>query len=122
MTVITLPPDWYDYVVCDGVDTSRPGIYEWTIEGAGSYIGRYSEISRPTKAYGRHVRNLLNNVQAYRPSNSNGYRRIHRELERAHREGRRITLTILENPECERLNERERELIAERGTLNGRVK
>ena len=89
------------------------------IEGVGSYIGKYTQIGRPTKAYGRHVTNLLNNRKAYRPSNPNGYRRIHHELHRAHIEGRRITLRILENVDQTEINRRERQLITERGALNG---
>jgi hypothetical protein len=115
-----LPKDWHHYVVIHGVDVKKPGIYEWQIEGVGSYIGKYSDISRPTKAYGRHVTNLLNNKKAYRRSNPDGYRRIHRELIKAHLEGRRIVLTILENAEKANINRREQELIAERvAVLNG---
>jgi hypothetical protein len=118
MTLIErLPSNWYRYVVHDGVDTRKPGIYEWEIENSGSYIGKYTNISRPTRDYARHVLNLLNKRKAYRPQNPDGYRRIHRELIRAYLDNRTITLHILENPTD--ANRRERELIAERGTLNG---
>jgi hypothetical protein len=109
---------WYRYVIHDNVDINRPGIYEWEIENSGSYIGKYTNIGRPTRAYARHVLNLLNDRKAYRPQNPNGYRRIHRELIRAYLDNRTITLRILENPEND-INRRERELILERGTLNG---
>jgi hypothetical protein len=49
----------------------------------------------------------------------NSFRRIHRELAEAVRQGRRVTLTILENPPEGELGRREQELIRERGTLNG---
>src|ERR1035437_4737306 len=112
-----LPADWRSYVVAEGVDTELPGIYEWQIEGVGSYIGRYSDISRPTRAYDRHVENLLNDRKVYRPKNPDGYRRIHRELIKAYLEGRTVKLTILENVERANLSRRERELIIERGAL-----
>ena len=116
---LRLPKDWYEYVVVKGVDEARPGIYEWNIDGCGTYIGKYTHISRPVREYGKNVYNLLNG-KAYRRSKPDGYRRIHRELAQAHCEGRRKRLTILENVDLSRINERERELIAERGSLNGR--
>jgi len=112
-----LTPDWYEYVLIEGVNESLPGIYQWTIDGRGNYIGKYKRIRRPLKEYGRNVRKILSGKD-YRPSKPDGFRRIHRELAQALREGRRITLTILENVAQPRINERERELISERGALN----
>jgi hypothetical protein len=114
---ISLPRDWYICVVADGVDKKKPGIYEWRIEGVGTYIGKFTRIRRPTKEYGRNVMNLLNE-KPYRRGNKDGFRRIHRALERAHREGREIRLTILENVDKPVLNRSEHELIKERGSLN----
>lgn len=114
----TLPDGWYCYRVNDGVDTKKPGIYQWRIEGAGSYIGKYGRIRRPTKEYRRNLIRLLNS-RAYRKANPGGYRRIHHELACAHREGRRIELIILENVCADKINEREGELIKLLGTLNG---
>jgi hypothetical protein len=116
---ISLPKDWHEYVVVNGVDEARPGIYEWSIAGRGTYIGKYTHISRPANEYGKNVYNLLNG-KPYRRSKPDAFRRIHRELAQAHCEGRRIRLTILENVDPSRINERERELIATRGSLNGR--
>ena len=76
---VTLPQDWYIYVVNDGVNVDQPGLYEWAIEGVGTYIGKYKRIRRPTKEYARNVVRLLNN-KPYRVGNPNGFRRIHREL------------------------------------------
>ncbi|TIV95596.1 MAG: hypothetical protein E5V85_20430 [Mesorhizobium sp.] len=114
----SLPPNWYSYVLTENVDETRPGIYEWHIDGVGSYVGKYTWISRPKKEYERNVVKLLSG-RPYRPKKPGGFRRIHRELLDAHRLGRAITLTILENVDPGLLTLRERELIAERGTLNG---
>lgn len=120
-SVIVLPKDWHTYVLTEGVREDRPGIYEWRIEGVGVYVGKYTRISRPKKQYGRNLFNILNS-KPYRPRNPNGFRRVHRELERAYRERRTITLTILENVSPAELNRRERELIVERrANLNGPV-
>jgi hypothetical protein len=108
---------WFRYVVTDGVDISAPGIYQWQIEGSGTYIGKFKQIGRPTKEYGRNVLNILRQLP-YRRGNHGGFRRIHIELEKAHREKRQITLTILENVHADDINQREQALIRERGTLN----
>lgn len=115
-----LPSGWYQYILTDGVVETLPGIYEWRIEGAGSYIGKYTWINRPKSEYEKNVLKILNGWP-YRPQKPDKFRRIHRELAKAHREGRHITLVILENVEPSSLNQRENELIAERGRLNGRI-
>jgi hypothetical protein len=112
-----LPQLWYSEVVIEGVNRREPGIYEWRIEGVGSYIGRYSKISRPLTHYARNVRNLLNG-QPYRKGKPARYRHIHNALAEAVRSNRKIRLTILENAAAEDLPRRERELIKTRGTLN----
>jgi hypothetical protein len=111
--------NWYTYVVADGVNLALPGIYEWKIKGVGSYIGKYTYISRPTKGYSRGVGRLLNN-RPYRPLDPYGFRDIHYDLGEAHLEKRQIWLIILENVDPFYLEQRENELIADRGTLNGR--
>jgi len=107
--------------VADGVDLDLPGIYVWEIEGVGTYIGKYTRRTRPLLEYERNVIKILSG-RPYRPQKPTAFRRIHRELHAAHVEGRQITLTILENCMPSDLTRRERELILERGTLNGRQK
>ncbi|MGE0684641.1 MAG: hypothetical protein AB7P69_27505 [Candidatus Binatia bacterium] len=109
--------DRFTFVVVDGVDLTRPGIYEWEIEGVGIYIGKYKRISRPQRAYARSVANLLAN-RPYRKSRQDRFRGIHHALADAVRQKRNVKLTILENPPAWKINSRELELIAERGTLN----
>ncbi|TIN43082.1 MAG: hypothetical protein E5Y10_05455 [Mesorhizobium sp.] len=117
--MISMPEQWYTLSVADGVDPDLPGIYEWQIEGAGSYIGRYTHSSRPLDDYARHVRDqLLGGI--YKPSNPDGWRRIHRELYAALLDGRNIELILVENCAVDQLNARERVHRKERGTINGR--
>jgi hypothetical protein len=112
---VILPRHWYTFrLECD---PTKPGLYEWRIEGAGSYIGKYGRARRPTREYGRNVHRLLNG-RPYRLSRPDGFRRIHRELAQAHRDGRRIELIMFENCEPDALDRREMEVIAERGNLN----
>ena len=112
-----LPRSWFEFRIADGADCSRPGLYEWHIEGVGRYIGKFKRINRPRKEYGRNVARLINGLP-YRKGKPDGFRRIHVELAQAVRSGRRIELTILENPPLADINRRELELIAERGSLN----
>jgi len=116
-----LPADWYQHEIREGVRLDLPGIYEWIVEGSGRYIGKYTHQSRPFREYERNVLRILRG-HAYRPRKPDGFRRIHRSLAQAVLDGRRITLVILENCSLDRLHAREAELIAERGTLNGRDK
>ena len=113
----SLPVDWCTVTLPPTIDAAKPGLYEWRIEGVGCYIGQYRRIARPTKEYARNVVRLLNG-KPYRKGKPGGFRRIHRELERAHRQGRRIDLIIIENAQKPEINRRERELIRERGSLN----
>jgi hypothetical protein len=118
-----LPDGWADLNVEFGVDVNKPGIYEWRIEGVGTYIGKYTHIRRPLREYTRNVaRRLARRLagQWYRKNNTDGFRRIHLELAKAVESKWRITLTILENVAPEELNQREQALIQARGaTLNG---
>lgn len=109
---------WFTIEIADGVDTSKPGLYEWHIEGVGSYIGRYKRYSRPTTEYVRNVRNLIAG-KPYRRGKPTLFRRIHHELAAAYDAKRTVRLIILENPKPENMGRRELELIRERGVLNG---
>lgn len=106
--------EWYTETTAANVDCSLPGIYEWRIEEIGVYIGQYTSVTRPRRAYEVSV-SRIQNGKPYRKGNPTGFRQIHRALEKAVQDGRRITLTIVENQidKIER-NRRERELIAER--------
>lgn len=109
-----LPLDWYTREKLEGVQDDLPGIYEWRIDGVGVYIGKYGKIDRPTKEYGRNLNRMLNG-QEYRLGKGNAYRYIHHKLLAAHKEGAKITLTILENViDPLQRNTREQALIDER--------
>jgi len=112
-----LPRSWFVLHIAEGADCSRPGLYEWHIECVGRYICKFKRINRPLKEYGRNVVRLVSGLP-YRKGKPDGFRRIHVELAQAVRSGRRIELTILENPSLADINRRERELISERGSLN----
>lgn len=116
--VLELPDPWFTLTVHDGASLELPGIYEWRIDGVGSYVGRYTRGTRPTQEYSRNVGNLLGG-RGYRPGNATGFRRIHVALADAVRAGRGIELHILENLAAGDIGAREKALISERGSLNG---
>ena len=114
---IALPPIWYTEMIFPGVDPDKRGLYEWRIEGVGSYIGQYRWHARPRRQYGTNVARLLGRLP-YRRSNPEGFRRIHWALAAAVVGRRIIDLRFVENAERPELNTREQALIAERGCLN----
>jgi ADP-ribosylglycohydrolase/protein-tyrosine phosphatase len=114
-----MPRRWHEYVVGEHIDRGKPGIYEWRIDGVGTYIGKYKRISRPEREYGRNIARRLSN-KPYRKSKPDNFRRIHVALAAAVRSGRKITLVILENVPEGDINAREQALIRERSAnLNG---
>lgn len=116
--LIKLPPTWCTVVRPAGLNEKASGLYQWEIEGAGVYVGKFKRLTRPTQEYARNVTRLLNK-QPYRANKlEHPFRRIHRELAQAHRDGREITLTILANVDPAEIKAAELALIRERGNLN----
>jgi hypothetical protein len=107
-------------LVSPGVTLNRSGIYIWRVRGVGSYVGKYTHMSRPLSDYNRNVVRLLRG-QAYRPNNPDGFRRIHRALAGAVGDKSAIALEIVENCDSDQLNEREAHYIGTEssGGLNG---
>lgn len=107
-------------VVSKGATLDASGIYAWTIQGVGVYVGKYTRKSRPLSEYNRNVRNVLTG-RPYRKNNPDGFRRIHLELAKAVEAGIAIELRIVENCHTDDLNDRERVIIRElaSGGLNG---
>ncbi len=114
---VVLKSPWYAYVVGEGVDVRKPGIYVWTIEGRGSYVGRYKSIARPTREYADTLRKMLQEDRR-RKGGQGVYRRIHLELKSAYEEMRPITLTIRANANAVESERLERELVAEYSAMN----
>src|SRR5579871_614079 len=110
---IAKPEAWFHFSLAEGARDDRPGIYEWRIDGVGCYIGKYSSISRPKRAYAQIVSRIEKKL-AYRKGKPNGFRRIHLALADAKRAGRRVEVCILENVEPEKLNACEQAWIKRR--------
>ena len=112
--------DFRILVVTEGAALDAPGVYSWTIDGVGVYVGKYTRKSRPLLEYNNNVRNLISG-RPYRKSKADGFRIIHRELAKALLAQIPIRLTIIENCHPTELHSRERELVGRLacGGLNG---
>jgi hypothetical protein len=108
-----------------GVDQCRPLIYMWEIwaeDGTllGRYVGKASKGStRPLTQYKRNVANILAG-KPYRKGKPDAFRRVHRMLAEAMRNGHRVRLSLLKNVEPhESINQVERILIKEHNSSGG---
>ena len=108
---------WFVRDIPEGRSLTLPGIYEWRIEGVGSYVGKSKGLTRRLREYPNNVRKLLSGLP-YRRGKPDRFRRIHHELRAAMESGRRVTVTIIENCSVDEINERERYWIVQRGDLN----
>lgn len=115
---MSLPTGWCKVVVPVGVDPQLPGIYQWSVEGVGVYVGKYKYPSRPLVEYERNLMKIMEG-RPYKALKPEGFRPIHLALYEAIQSGKLITLTIIENGPVAALTVRRDELIRERGTLNG---
>lgn len=110
---------WFQLSIPDGIDLSKPGIYQWQIAGGGTYIGKSKNLRSRLREYDNNVRKQGLGLP-YRKSKPDAFRLIHRQLHAAKKAGAEITVTVLENCSIENLIDRERHWIAARATLNGR--
>ncbi|MBD8663016.1 hypothetical protein IFT59_07090 [Rhizobium sp. CFBP 8752] len=111
---------WFQLVVPEGIDLSKPGIYQWTLAGVGTYIGQSRNLRSRLREYDNNVRKQTLGLP-YRKSRPDAFRAVHRQLHAAKLAGIEVTVTVLENCALEDLNARERYWIASRATLNGRL-
>lgn len=99
------------------IDLNQPGIYEWRIEGAGSYVGKSKRLKRRLREYSNNVHKLALGLP-YRAGKPTLLRHIHREMLNAHLDGRGVILSIIENCPAHRMSKREQFWIRQRGSLN----
>jgi hypothetical protein len=112
---------WADPDETNGVCT-KPGIYRFTIDKRGIYVGRFTKASRVLREYRKNVEKLLEG-RPYRPRDPNGFRHVHRALHEAVICQDAIYLEIVENVAPELLNQRElywRDEVPEELRLNGK--
>jgi len=106
-------PNWFREESVDGVDDSKPGLFEWCVDGVCIYIGQYTDAEGPRRDYEMNLARMWDG-RPYRKQKPDAFRQIHHDLAKAIHDGREITFRILENQvlKSER-NRRKRELIFE---------
>ena len=112
--------DWKAFFaveVAEGIDLDRAGIYQWTIDGIGTYVGQSRRIRKRLVEYPNNVRKLVLGLP-YRKGKPDAFRHIHRQLAEARAGRLKVTFAVIENCSGDELNARERHWIALRGTLN----
>jgi hypothetical protein len=108
---------WYQVAIPEDIDLGLPGIYQWDIEGVGTYIGQSKNLRKRLWEYPNNLRKLAQG-KPYRKSKPDAWRHIHLKLHDARTRGVGVTVTVIENCPLDELNERERHWIGLRGTLN----
>lgn len=90
-----LRENWYNWATEPTKTWDSAGIYQWSIDGVGVYVGKARILRRRIRDYPRNVRALIQG----RPWHGNPlkeYRGIHRALREAHDLGTPVTVTVLE--------------------------
>ena len=114
------PPPWALLVV-PAVENNISGIYSWTVDGVGTYVGKSRNLGNRLREYPNNIRKLTLKLP-YRKSKPSGFRKIHRELLSGILTRRVVKCQIIELCDCSKLAERERYWIGKIGSLNGRLK
>ncbi|MER2510223.1 hypothetical protein [Amaricoccus sp.] len=113
-----LPTDWFRFDIAANIDLARPGIYEWRIDGVGSYVGQSCQLRRRLSQYAANLRRMRDGLPR-RVASQDSHRDIHQALSDAIGRGRSVSVTVIENCELTELNARERFWAVRRGALNG---
>lgn len=102
-----LKSDWYTVDRGPSVDLSEAGIYQWSIEGTGVYIGKAKVLRKRILAYPRNVRRMLEG-KPWHGNPEKNYREIHHALRQAHDAGTPVIVSVLEVCDPTIRSERER--------------
>ena len=111
------PADWFRFDIPAKIDLARPGIYEWRIEGVGSYVGQSCQLRRRLSQYAANLRRSRDG-RSRLVAGSDRHGEINEALHAAVVAGRPVTVTVLENCELTELNAREWFWRTRRGALN----
>jgi hypothetical protein len=91
----TLKPEWYRLTIDPSVDMEAAGVYQWSIEGVGLYVGKAKILRKRLPAYPNNVRRMLENLP-WHGNPSKKYREIHHALRQAYETQTPVTVTVLE--------------------------
>jgi hypothetical protein len=84
---------WFRFSIAEGVDGSKPGIYEVTIVGVGYYIGECANKRRPKCNYADNVERM---IAGRPPRNGKAFREVHHALLDARQNGTPVSICMIE--------------------------
>ena len=109
---MTLDESWMKKEIANGVEPKSSGLYQWSIERVGAYIGHSVNLDTVAQKYKNNVERYLAGLEYH--NKGRDFRPIHRALAKAAKDNRKIILTLLENVEAKADRElRKIELISE---------
>lgn len=115
-----LRDEWFRLAIDTFINMNDAGVYQWSIEGVGVYVGKAKVLRTRLPAYPRNVLAMIEN-RPWHGNPARKYRDIHNALRKAHDAGTFVTVTVLETCDPSVRAERERHWIrvrrdeAERG-------
>jgi hypothetical protein len=108
-----LREDWYRREIDPSTNLDAAGVYQWSIEGVGVYVGKAKKLRTRLSAYPRNVLAMLEG-RSWHGDATKDYRQIHHKLRAAYETGKVVMVTVLETCEPEVRANRERHWIAVR--------
>jgi hypothetical protein len=107
---LTLRDNWYHRTEDPSINMDAAGVYQWTIEGRGVYVGKAKVLRKRLPAYPRNVLAMLQG-RHWHGNPAKKYRAIHEALREACDLGKSVTVTVLENCDASVRAQRERHWI-----------
>jgi hypothetical protein len=101
-----LRSDWYQQTTDLSVNMNAAGVYQWSIEGVGLYVGKAKVLRERLRDYPRNVRGMLEG-RFWHGDPLKKYRDIHRALRAAYDNETPVFVTVLENCDPTIRSERE---------------
>ena len=105
-----LKDNWFSPPDNPAEDMGAAGIYQWSIEDVGVYVGKAKVLRKRLRAYPRNVLAMIEN-RPWHGNSAKEYRTIHKALREAHDAGTLVTVTVLEVCDPRVRTDRERHWI-----------
>jgi hypothetical protein len=101
-----LRSEWYQQTTDPSVNMNAAGVYQWSIEGVGLYVGKAKVLRTRLRDYPRNIRAMLEG-RYWHGNPAKDYRDIHIALRAAYDNETPVVVTVLENCDPAIRSERE---------------
>ncbi|WP_174285623.1 hypothetical protein [Sphingomonas bacterium] len=99
--------DWFHLIVDASVNMDGAGVYQWSIEGEGLYVGKAKVLRKRLRDYPQNVRSMIEG-RFWHGDPTKDYRAIHHQLRKAYDAEICVVVTVLETCDAAVRSERER--------------